>query len=284
MLSIFAVLAAMLSIQAGASLAKTLFPILGAGGTTCLRIGFAAILLCLVSKPWRPSYSRDQIQKVLIYGTALGVMNILFYLALERIPLGIAVALEFVGPLAVALLASRQKLDFLWALLAAVGIFFVLPIHATADQALDPIGILMALAAGACWGFYIIFGKRLSHSLPADLASCTGMLVAALVALPFGIATAGSALLLTEHWPLAFGVAVLSSALPYSIEMRVLKVLPTKTFGILMSLEPAFAAISGFVFLKENLNMIQMGAIVSVMTASLGSTLSARNEAAHGNS
>jgi inner membrane transporter RhtA len=282
MLSIIAVLGAMLSIQAGASLAKTLFPILGAGGTTCLRIGFAAILLCLVSKPWRQSYSRDQIQKVLIYGASLGVMNILFYLALERIPLGIAVALEFVGPLAVALFASRQKLDFLWAILAAIGIYFVLPISAASEQVLDPIGILMALAAGACWGFYIIFGKRLSHSLPADLASCLGMLVAAIVALPVGVLTAGSSLLRFEHWPLAFAVAVLSSALPYSIEMRVLKLLPTKTFGILMSLEPAFAALSGFVFLKENLNFVQIGAILCVMVASLGSALSARSEASHG--
>ncbi len=269
----------MLSIQAGASLAKTLFPILGAIGTTTLRIGFAAIVLCLIFRPWRRSYSRSEIQKVCVYGASLGVMNILFYLALQKIPLGIAVALEFVGPLSVALFASRQKLDFLWAFLAAVGLYFVLPISAVSETALDPIGILFALGAGACWGFYIIFGKRVSESLPSDLAASLGMVVAAIVALPIGIWESGSKLVQFDVWPMAFAVAILSSALPYSIEMRVLKALPTKTFGILMSLEPAIAALSGFVFLKENLNAVQIAAILCVMVASLGSTLSVRKGA-----
>lgn len=273
--SICILLGAMLSIQVGASVAKSLFPVMGALGTTTLRIGFAAILLCLISKPWRRTYNRDEIQKIAVYGVSLGVMNLFFYMALEKIPLGIAVALEFTGPLAVALWASRQKLDFAWAFLAAAGIYFVLPASAADSAAsLDWLGIVYALAAGACWALYIVFGQRLSQSLPANVAASLGMAVAALVALPFGVFSVGKGLLQIGMWPVAFAVALMSSAIPYSLEMIALKRLPTKTFGILMSLEPALAAVSGFLFLKEELSLFQEGAIACIIVASLGSAVS----------
>lgn len=280
MRSVLILCAAMLSIQLGASLAKTIFPVLGPMGVTTLRIGFAALILVLIARPWKRAYSKDELQKVAIYGVALGVMNLFFYLALQRIPLGIAVALEFTGPLSVALWTSRKKLDFLWAFLAAAGIYFVLPMS-SATAALDPVGVLYALAAGACWGMYIICGQKLSHSLPSKIAASMGMLVAALVSLPFGIFSTGTALLEFEHWPIAFAVAILSSALPYSLEMVALKALPAKTFGILMSLEPALAALSGFLFLKEYLGVAQMLAIGCIIIASLGSAFSSSKIADH---
>jgi inner membrane transporter RhtA len=238
--------------------------------------------MCFISKPWRRSYSKDELKKIAVYGISLGVMNLFFYMALAKIPLGIAVALEFTGPLSVALWASRKKLDFVWAFLAAAGIYFVLPATSvTADSSLNWIGIFYALAAGGCWALYIIFGQRLSHSLPSGVAASMGMIVAALVALPFGMYTAGLGLVQVTMWPVAFAVALLSSAIPYSLEMIALKRLPTKTFGILMSLEPALAATSGFLFLKEDLNIFQTGAIVCIIIASLGSTLSSRAGGGH---
>ena len=277
MFPILTVLIAMLSIQSGASLAKSLFPILGPTGTTTLRIGFAALLLIFIFRPWRSKVPKEAKGSILLYGASLGLMNLSFYWALVRIPLGIAVALEFVGPLGVALWASRQKLDFLWAILAAVGIYFVLPLQSEiSSEHLDPLGIVYALVAGGFWGLYIIFGQRITQKLPTTQAASLGMAVAALVALPFGVIDAGSQIGQIQHWPLALVIAVLSSALPYSLEMHALKSIPTKTFGILMSLEPAVAALAGFAFLHEHLSFTQVAAILCVMVASLGSTLSSR--------
>ncbi|MGZ5278337.1 MAG: EamA family transporter [Pseudobdellovibrionaceae bacterium] len=266
----------MLSIQGGASLAKSLFPIIGASSTTTLRIGFAAILLCLIWKPWRHPFSHADRKIIFVYGIALGVMNLLFYMALEKIPLGVAVALEFTGPLSVAIWASRKKVDFLWALLAGAGIYFVLPMSSTGDAPLDLWGVALALGAGVCWALYIIFGQRLSHSIPSGVAASTGMVVAALVVLPFGVISSGADLLQLHIMPVALAVAVLSSALPYSVEMIALKSIPAQTFGILMSLEPAIAALSGWLFLVEKLSLSQMGAIACIIIASLGSTLTNR--------
>jgi inner membrane transporter RhtA len=268
---------AMLSIQGGAALAKSLFPVMGAMGTTSLRIGFAALILALVWKPWRHKFSRIDLRLIAFYGAALGVMNLLFYLALVKIPLGVAVALEFTGPLTVAIASSRKKLDFLWALLAATGIYFVLPLGDLMAEPLDPMGVMLALGAGACWGLYIIAGQKLSRHISAGVAASSGMIVAALVALPFGIFSAGTGLLQFSAWPTAIAVAILSSAVPYSFEMVALKAIPAQTFGILMSLEPAVAALSGFAFLSEQLNLSQMAAIACIMIASLGSSLSSRS-------
>jgi inner membrane transporter RhtA len=272
-LSILTLLIAMASIQVGAALAKQLFPSVGAVGATSLRLFFAAAILICVWRPWRERLTRTDIKPICIYGAALGLMNLLFYLSLERIPLGITVALEFTGPLAVALYSSRKALDLLWVALAVLGIYFILPLKAAQANA-DPIGMVFALAAGACWATYIVFGKRAGSVMHGGRVAALGMLVASLVVIPFGVAFSGTLLLNTQVLPLAIAVAVLSSALPYSLEMISLKRLPAETFGILMSLEPALAALSGILILGETLTMLQCVAIACVIIASFGSSLS----------
>lgn len=268
-----AVVAAMVSIQSGASLAKQLFPMVGAAGTTALRLGFATIVLCALFRPWR-SWPRGSVwQAVALYGVALGGMNLLFYQALDRIPLGVAVALEFVGPLAIALATSRRREDYLWALVAILGLGLLLPINGLSS--LDPVGAAFALGAGGCWALYIVFGKRLGTSLPGGLAATLGMACALAVTFPFGWAHAGPALFAPALLPLGLAIGILSSALPYSLEMVALRALPTQTFGILMSLEPAIAALSGLLFLGELLSPVQLVAIGLVMAASIGSTAAA---------
>lgn len=274
-MAILSLIIAMLSIQFGASLAKGLFPTLGAIGTSTLRIVFAAIILIIILKPWRTQISTQSLRKISLYGIALGMMNLTFYLAIQRIPLGIAVALEFVGPLGVAILASRQKLDFLWAALAIFGIVLIIP-QWDGPQHLDLMGVALALTAGLCWGLYIIFGQKIDGAISSRAAVSIGMVVAGLVVLPFGITTAGSDLLQIKLWPLAIGVALLSSALPYWLEMIALRALPARNFGILMSLEPVIASLSGYLFLAESLTLKQMTAIVLVISASWGSTITSK--------
>lgn len=273
--AVLAVLGAMSTIQFGAALAKGLFPVVGAQGATALRLAFAALILLAVWRPWRTKLTGRELRIVMVYGAALGAMNLTFYLALERIPLGIAVAIEFTGPLAVAVLSTRRALDFVWALLAVAGILLILPLT-EASQALDPVGVVWALAAGTCWALYILFGQRAGAAVHGGTATALGMVTAALLVFPFGVAHAGWGLLNVALLPMALGVAVLSSALPYSLEMIALKALPTRTFGILMSLEPALAALSGLVFLREQLTVVQWVAIGCVILASAGSAASSR--------
>src|SRR5690606_9800556 len=180
--------------------------------------------------------------------------NYSFYFALERIPLGIAVALEFTGPLAVAVFSSKKKMDYLWVLLAAVGIVLLLPLKIS-SHSLDPLGMLFALVAGLCWALYIIFGKQAGNALSGGVASSMGMLIAALVVLPFGLFADGMRLFRPSALPLAFMVAFLGSAFPYTLEMFSLKKMPARTFGILMSLEPEVASFMGLIFLSENLTL-----------------------------
>lgn len=198
-------------------------------------------------------------------------MNLLFYAALERIPLGIAVALEFTGPLAISILTSKKKIDFLWIILAAVGIYLLLP--SSSGVPLDVIGMLLALGAGFFWALYILFGKKAGQDIPGEVASSVGMTIAALVVMPFGFYFAGEKLLDNSLWPLGLLVGLLSSALPYTLEMFALKKIPTKTFGVLMSLEPAVATIAGFLFLSEALTLLQSAAILCIIISSLGSTM-----------
>jgi inner membrane transporter RhtA len=273
--AVLAVLAAMSTIQFGAALAKGLFPVVGAQGATALRLAFAALILLAVWRPWRTKLTGRELRVVMVYGAALGVMNLTFYLALERIPLGIAVAIEFTGPLGVALLATRRPLDFVWALLAVAGILLILPLS-EASQALDPLGVVWALAAGTCWALYILFGQRAGAAVHGGTATSLGMVTAALLVFPFGVAHAGWGLLNVSLLPMALGVAVLSSALPYSLEMTALKALPTRTFGVLMSLEPALAALAGLLFLREQLTVLQWVAVGCVILASAGSAASSR--------
>lgn len=264
-------LVAMVSIQVGATLAKNIFPIMGAAGTSAMRLFFATIILWCIFRPWRIKFTSEQLKKLFIYGASLGLMNLTFYYALTRIPLGITVALEFIGPLTVAIFTSKRKADYLWAILAGIGIYLLMPVSGATR--LDPIGVGFALTAGFFWGLYIIYGQKAGRDIEGGIAAAMGMLVAALVVIPFGVYSAGTKLFDYSLWPYGIGVAILSSALPYSLEMISLKRLPTRTFGVLMSLEPAIAAFAGLIFLREELTPVQIFAIVCVIISSLGTTL-----------
>lgn len=270
-------LIAMVSIQSGASLAKSLFPLIGAQGTTTLRLIFASVIMLLLLRPWRARMTANTLRNVIIYGMALGGMNFLFYMSVRTTPLGIAVALEFTGPLAVAIYASRRLVDFLWIGLAVIGLMLLIPMGQS-GSALDPTGAAYALGAGVCWALYILYGQRAGAEHGIQTAAL-GVVVAALFVAPFGIIHAGSALLSPSLIPVALGVAILSTALPYSLEMVAMTRMPARTFGTLMSIEPVVAALSGLFFLSEVLSITQWLAIGAIITASIGATLSMRKEA-----
>lgn len=269
-------LIAMASIQSGASLAKSMFPIVGPQGTTALRLVFASIIMLLLLKPWRAKFTAKTLRSVLVYGMALGGMNFLFYMSLRSVPLGIAVALEFTGPLAVALYASRKALDFVWIALAITGLLLLIPTGAT-ETPIDLVGAGYALGAGVCWALYILFGQKAGAEHGVQTAAL-GVLIAALFVAPIGIVHAGTALLTPALIPVALGVAILSTALPYSLEMVALTRIPARTFGTLMSIEPAFGALSGLLFLHEYLSLTQWTAIACIIFASIGATLTMRRE------
>ncbi|EPC4043101.1 threonine/homoserine exporter RhtA [Enterobacter mori] len=270
------ILIAMLSIQSGASLAKSLFPLVGAPGVTALRIALGTLILVVIFKPWRLRFKKEQRLPLLLYGLALGAMNYMFYLSIQTIPLGIAVALEFTGPLAVALFSSRRPVDFIWVVLAVLGLWFLLPLGQSVAQ-IDLTGAALALGAGACWAIYILTGQRAGEEHgPATVA--LGSLIAAIIFVPLGMAQATESIWQWSILPVGLAVAILSTALPYSLEMIALTRLPTRIFGTLMSMEPALAAISGMVFLGETLTFTQTLALCSIIAASMGSTLTMRPE------
>lgn len=271
-------LIAMASIQTGASMAKTLFPLVGAQGTTSLRLIFASIILLIVLRPWRARLTAKSLRTVLLYGIALGAMNFLFYMSLRSIPLGIAVALEFTGPLAVALFSSRKAVDFVWVALAATGLLLLIP-SGQESASLDLTGVAYALGAGVCWAGYIVFGQKAGEDNGIQTAAL-GVLIAAIFIAPIGAVHAGSALLDIGLIPTAIGVAILSTALPYSLEMVALTRMPARTFGTLASIEPAFGALSGMLFLHEHLSTTQWMAIAAIIMASVGATLTAKHETA----
>lgn len=261
------VLLGIVSVQLGSAVAKQLFGAVGSFGTVALRLFFAAAVLLLV---WRPSLrmSRRAWTAVLSYGVVLGLMNLCFYLALARIPLGIAVTLDFLGPLAVALAGSRRWLDALWTVLAAGGVVLLME----GGGHVNLVGFLFGLAAGACWGLYILVGAVLGRETMEGNGLAVGMGVAALVAVPFGVADSGTALI--KPWVLiaGFGVALLSSVIPYTVDLEALRKVPPRVFGILMSLEPAMAALIGLVVLQESLRWSQWIAVLCVVAASVGAT------------
>ncbi|VAG93470.1 threonine/homoserine exporter RhtA [Enterobacter hormaechei] len=270
------ILIAMMSIQSGASLAKSLFPLIGAPGVTALRIALGTLILVVVFKPWRLRFKKEQRLPLLFYGLALGGMNYMFYLSIQTIPLGIAVALEFTGPLAVALFSSRRPVDFIWVILAVLGLWFLLPLGQSVSQ-IDLTGAALALGAGACWAVYILTGQRAGEEHgPATVA--LGSLIAAVIFVPIGMAQATDSIWQWSILPVGLAVAILSTALPYSLEMIALTRLPTCIFGTLMSMEPALAAISGMMFLGETLTLVQTLALCSIIAASMGSTLTMRPE------
>ncbi|HTH69072.1 MAG TPA: EamA family transporter [Rhodanobacter sp.] len=278
-LAVGMLLISMISYQCGASLAKHLFPQVGAQGATAYRLGISALILLLWRRPWRRSSASENTRRrdwraLWGYGLSMGAMNLVFYMSLRTIPLGIAVALEFTGPLTLALFGSRRWLDFIWIALVVAGLALLLPLRGSM-QALDPAGVMYALAAGAGWALYIVLGKKAGAAYGAD-AVTLGTSIGALLAIPFGIVHAGSALLSPTLLPYALGVAVLSSALPYSLEMVALTRLPARTFSTLLSLEPAIAAMAGVALLSERLSLLQWLAIATIIVAAAGTALSVR--------
>jgi inner membrane transporter RhtA len=266
---IAALIIAMVSFQLGAVLAKGLFPVVGVAGAAALRLALASIILFAAWRPWRMRFSLREARAIIVYGLAMGWMNFFFYLSLRSIPLGIAVALEFSGPLAVALLASRRPSDFLWVSLAALGLLALLPLG-FGTKPLAPAGVGYALAAGVCWALYIVFGRQ-AGAAHGGQTTALGTLIGAIFIVPIGFAHSGAQLFSLAILPAAIGVALLSSALPYSLEMFALPRVPTRTFGVLMSLDPALGALAGLFFLGESLSWIQWAAIASIMLASAGS-------------
>jgi inner membrane transporter RhtA len=265
---------AMLSFQCGAALAKQLFPLVGAQGATAMRLGLGALILWIMRRPWRRLAGRQGWGWLWGYGLTLGLMNLCFYMALSTIPLGIAVALEFIGPLAIALLASRRAWDFLWVGLVLAGLALLLPWHAQA-QGLDPAGVLYALGSATGWATYILLGRRAGMAFGGDTVAL-GSAIGALIAVPVGIAHAGIALLTPSALPYALAVAILSSAVPYSLEMYTLTRLPARTVGVLVSVEPALGALLGLALLGEHLSALQWLAITAIIAASVGAVMGAR--------
>jgi len=280
-LPFLAVLGSVTALGIGTSWAKHwLFPAVGAQGTTALRVGFSALLVLLLWRPWRWHLSRADAKSVVLYGAALGGMNLMFYMSLRTLPFGLAVAIEFAGPLAVAIWSSRRAVDFVWVLLAIAGLGLLLPLGLNGSM-LDPVGVAYALGAAVFWALYIVFGKRAGH-LHAGHSVSLGLLVAALVVVPVGVAHAGAALLSPSLLLIGVAVAAVSSAVPISLEMMALKRLPKEAFGIMISMEPAVAALVAMALLSEHLSAVQWLAIGCIMAASMGSALTARASAAPG--
>ncbi|WP_321325812.1 DMT family transporter [uncultured Parasphingorhabdus sp.] len=266
----------MASLAIGTSFAKQLFPLIGAEGTSALRVSLSALILIAVWRPWRFKLSKADAGRILLYGLVLGLMNLAFYLSLRTIPLGPAIAIEFIGPLALALIHARRWIHFVWVGCAVVGLGLLLPLRGGV-HALDPVGVAFAAAAGLFWALYIVFGKSLSH-MHAGQSVALGMSTAALVILPFGVMSAGTALLLPSVLFVGLGVALLSSALPYSLEMIALRHIPERTFGVMLSAEPALGAIAGMFLLHEQLSGFQWLAIGCIVIASIGALLTTESD------
>jgi inner membrane transporter RhtA len=266
-------LAAMASVQAGASIAKTLFPVIGPVGMVAVRIAFGTLILCIATRPWRAQIAAHTWRPLAVYGASLGVMNLFYYLALNRVPLGITVAIEFVGPLAVATLSSHRLIDFCWILLAAAGLLLLLPV-AHIGVGTDPIGALCALVAGGCWALYIIYGQKAGADHGAQTVAL-GSVISAVIVIPIGLIDRGHTLFAGSILLPGLAVAILSTVVPYTLEMYALTQLPTRTFGVLMSIEPAFGALIGYVHLHESLTPAQWTAIALIILASIGATASA---------
>ncbi|MFF1415162.1 DMT family transporter [Streptomyces sp. NPDC058289] len=268
------VVTAGVSVQFGAALAVMLMPRAGAAGVVTLRLAAAALVLLLVCRPKVRGYSRSDWSTVVWFGVAMAGMNGFIYQAIDRIPLGPAVTLEVLGPLVLSVVVSRRLLNLLWAGLALAGVVLLSTHGGGGLGGLDPLGVAFALAAGGMWAAYIVFAARTGRRFPQADGLALAMAVAAVLSLPLGVIEAGSALLLPSTLLLGLGVALLSSVLPYTLELLALRRLPAPTFAILMSLEPAIAATAGFLILNQALSALDAAAIALVIVASMGAVRS----------
>ena len=266
------VLVGIASVQVGAALATKLFVHLGPAGTVLVRVLFAALVLWAIWRPRPRAHSAAQLRLAALFGLALAFMNLSFYEALDRIPLGVAVTLEFLGPLGVALAGSRSRLDVLWALLAAAGVALL----GGGGGAANATGVLLALAAGGFWAAYILLNARVGRVFAGGDGLAIAMAIGTLPLIPFGVAAAGAQLLHPSLLAAGFGVALLSSVIPYSLELEALRRMRPQPFGVLMSIEPAMAALAGFVVIGQGLSALDVAGIALVVAASAGATLGSR--------
>ncbi|PWF43157.1 EamA family transporter [Massilia glaciei] len=274
LLASLAMLGSQVSLNIGAAVGKHLFPVIGVEGVTAFRVGFSALFLLAVFRPWRYALTRRDALNLLVYGTVIGVMNLLIYHAFSRIPIGIAVAIEVTGPLLLALLASRRLRDVAACALAVFGLWLLLPLHTGAGR-LDPVGVACAFGAAACWALYIVFGKRAS-SLRGGQAVAWGMLMASVFIVPLGVISVDPAQLTPALVATGVAIAVLSSAVPYSLEMLALRGLPQGLYGMFSSSAPAVSALAGLLILGEHLSAVQWSAIACIVLASAICAVSAR--------
>lgn len=270
-LSLLALLGSLVSLCVGSSYAKSLFPTLGVEGVSAMRIGFSMVLLWWVLRPWRRSWSWADLRPLALYGFTLGLMNLLFYESIGRIPLGLAIAIEFTGPLAVAIWHSHRWLDAVWVLLAVIGLWLLVPLPGWQGAAgLDPVGVAYALAAAVCWAMYIVLGQRVAQRFGVQSVAM-GMAFAALLVVPVGLMSSQLTWTQPVWWGAGLWVALFSSALPYALEMFALRHLPRHTFSVCLSLEPAIGALAAWLMLSESLALTQVLAIGLIMWASMGS-------------
>jgi inner membrane transporter RhtA len=269
------VLAGAVSVQFGAALGVLLIERIGALGATTVRTVLAAVIVVAIVRPKLRGHSRTDLLVGLGFGLALGVMNLCFYEAAARLPLGAAVTLEFIGPLGLAVVMSRRLRDVAWVLLAGVGVYLL---SEGGMARLDLVGVLFALGAAACWAAYIVLGSQASRRFPGASAVAVAMIVSTILMLPVGAATSGTKLLDPTVLAIGLVIAIASSALPYTMEVAALRRIPPRTFGVLMSIDPAVAALAGFLVLHQRLTVPQLIAIGLVIAASAGATITARSQ------
>lgn len=268
--ALFLLLIAMISMQSSGSLAKVLFEQFPILTVSAMRLLLGSLILALIFKFWQLNFKQVKWKAIISYGLALAGMNALFYLSIDRLPLGIAVSFEFIGPLSVALYHARQKFDFVWVGLAILGLALLFPFEQS--HSLDPIGIALALGAGACWALYIVAGQK-PTGISGNHTVCLGMFVGMLCLMPIALFMGmPSAVFEPSNFIYFIALAILASALPFSLEMIALRNLSALSFGTLMSIEPAIAALSGFIFLGEQLLWTQWLALATIISASVGCT------------
>ncbi|GAA0832713.1 MULTISPECIES: EamA family transporter [Marinomonas] len=268
-----AAFASLLSLQVGAAFAKTIFPLVGTDGVAALRIGISALLFVVLFQPWKVRLSVSQWPSIVIYGAMIGLMNLLIYRAFLYIPVGIAISIEVLGPLGISLLSTKRRTDIIWIFCALIGVL-LLPFNQT-DTTLNITGVIYAVLAAICWGLYIKTASTVSQIGSKGVA--TGMLIAALFMVPIGTVQAGLSLFTPNVLMLGLIIALLSSAIPFLLDMYALKRLPRSIFGVLMSASPAVSAIAGAIILNEQLSALQWLGIVAISLACIGASLTKKS-------